>query len=169
MKPLVVMGLRTLAHLDAKETMYEQIDRNAIHAEGRFPEEHLEMISSGGFALGILSSHSVPRIERVIDHLGWSRLFPSDHLISSDPLDRKEASNWEEWRMTYQTRGLALHTVVDIGEVLVRNLARSDVFEDVCKYFVTEDANVSIDGATRITSLDETRVYLLASKGSRDR
>lgn len=169
MKPLVVMGLRTLAHLDAKEPMYEQIERNAIQAEGRFPGEHLEAISSGGYALGILSSHSVPRIERVIDHLGWSRLFPSDHLISSDPLDRKDAANWEGWRQTYRTRGLGLHTVVDIGEVLVRNLARSDVFEDVCKYYVTEDANVSIDGATRILSLDETRVYRLATERSRDR
>ena len=69
MKLLVVMGLRTLAHLDAKETMYEQIDRDAIRAEGRFPGKHLEAIA-GGFALGILSSHSVVRIERVVDHLG---------------------------------------------------------------------------------------------------
>ena len=163
MKPLVVMGLRTLAHLDAKETMYAQIDRNAIQAEGRFPREHLEVIA-GGFALGILSSHSVPRIERVIDHLGWSHLFPPDHLISSDPLDRKDALNWEGWRRTYLERGLAVHTVVDIGEALVRNLARSAAFEDVCKYYVTADVGVRIEGATPITALDQTRAYREASR-----
>lgn len=169
MKPLVVMGLRTLAHLDAKETMYEQIDRGDIRAIGRFPGEHLETISSGGFALGILSSHSVSRIERVVGHLGWSHLFPSEHLISSAPLDRKDAANWEIWRKTYRERGLSLHTVIDIGEALVRNLAVADAFDDVDKYFVTGDGNVSIDGATRITSLDGTRAYRLASEGSRGR
>lgn len=163
MKPLVVMGLRTLAHLDAKETMYEQIDRDAIRAEGRFPGEHLEVIA-GEFALGILSSHSVLRIERVIDHLGWSRLFPTEHLISSDPLDRKDAANWEGWRREYRARGLALHTVIDIGEVLVRNLAGSSVFGDVDKYYVTGDAEVRIKGATRMTGLDQTRAYQEASR-----
>ena len=163
MKPLVVMGLRTLAHLDAKETMYEQIDRNEIQATGRFPGEHLEVIA-GQFALGILSSHSVLRIERVIDHLGWSRLFPRDHLISSDPLDRKVAANWAGWRREYRSRGLALHTVVDIGEALVRNLAGSSVFGDVDKYYVTGDADVRIEGATHISSLDATQAYLEASR-----
>ena len=168
MKPLVVMGLRTLAHLDAKETMYEQIDRDAIQAEGRFPVEHLEVIARD-FGIGILSSHSVPRIERVIDHLGWSRLFPASHLISSAPLDRKDAANWVNWRKTYRERGLSLHTVIDIGEVLVRNLAGAGAFDDVDKYFVTEDTNMRIDGADRITSLDGTRAYRLASEGSRGR
>ena len=169
MKPLVVMGLRTLAHLDAKETMYVQIDRDDIQAYGRFPGQHLETISSGGFALGILSSHSVSRIERVVDHLGWSHLFPSNHLISSAPLDRKDAANWEHWRKTYRERGLSLHTVIDIGEVLVRNLAEAGVFDEVDKYYVTEDANVRINGAIRITNLDETQVYRLASKGTQGR
>lgn len=169
MKPLVVMGLRTLAHLDAKETMYEQIDRGDIRATGRFPGEHLETISSGGFALGILSSHRVSRIERVVDHLGWSRLFPSGHLISSAPLDRKDAANWVIWRETYRERGLSLHTVIDIGEVLVRNLAGAGAFDDVDKYFVTGDPDVRIDGADRITALDGTRAYRLASEGSRGR
>ena len=168
MKPLVVMGLRTLVHLDAKDTMYEQIDRNEIRAEGRFPEEHLEVIA-GGFALGILSSHSIPRIERVVDHLGWSRLFPTEHLVSSAPLDRKDASNWEGWRREYQARGLALHTVVDIGEVLVRNLARSSAFAKVDKYYVTDDAGVRIEGATRITALDQTLAYREASQNRTDR
>ena len=168
MKPLVVMGLRTLAHLDAKDTMYEQIDRDAIRAEGRFPGEHLEAIA-GGFAIGILSSHSIARIERVVDHLGWSRLFPADHLISSEPLDRKNASNWEGWRRTYRERGLAIHTVVDIGEALVRNLARSSAFEEVNKYFVTEDADVHIEGATRITALDQTLAYHMATQGAQGR
>ncbi|MCY3553996.1 MAG: hypothetical protein OXH56_01615 [Gemmatimonadetes bacterium] len=163
MKPLVVMGLRTLAHLDTKESMYKQIERNEIHASGRFPLEHLEVIA-GEFALGILSSHSVARIERVIDYLGWSRLFPAEHLISSDPRDRKDAVNWEGWRREYQVRGLALHTVVDIGEVLVRNLAGSSTFRDVDKYFVTGDGDVRIEGATRITALDQTRAYREASR-----
>lgn len=163
MKPLVVMGLRTLAHLDAKETMYEQIDRDEIQATGRFPVAHFEAIARE-FALGILSSHSVARIERVIGHLGWSRLFPAEHLISSDPLDRKDAANWEKWRGEYQARGLALHTVVDIGEVLVRNLAGSTAFRDVDKYFVTGDGGVRIEGATRITALDQTRAYREASR-----
>ncbi len=168
MKSLVVMGLRTFAHLDAKETMYDQIDRDAIQAEGRFPAEHLEAIA-GGFALGILSSHSVARIERVVDHLGWSHLFPSDHLISSAPLDRKDAANWEGWRRTYRGRGLVMHTVIDIGEVLVRNLSRSTAFEEVHRYFVNEDASVRIDGATRITALDQTLAYRQASEGSQGR
>ena len=167
MKPLVVMGLRTLAHLDAKETMYEQIDRGDIQAIGRFTGEHLETISTGGFALGVLSSHSVSRIGRVVDHLGWTHLFPTDHLISSAPRDRKDAANWEHWRKTYRERGLALHTVIDIGEALVRNLAGSGAFDDVDKYFVTGDANVRIVGATRITSLDGTQAYRLASEGPR--
>lgn len=157
------MGLRTLAHLDAKETLYEQIDRDEINATGRFPVAQLEVIA-GGFALGILSSHIIPRIERVIDHLGWSRLFQAEHLISSDPLDRKDAVNWEGWRREYQARGLALHTVVDIGEVLVRNLAGSSAFGDVDKYYVTGDAGVRIEGATRITALDQTRAYREASR-----
>lgn len=168
MKPLVVMGLRTLAHLDAKETMYEQIDRDEIQATGRFPVEHLEAIAHG-FVIGILSSHSIPRIERVIGHLGWSRLFPQAHLISSDPLDRKDAANWVTWRREYAARGLALHTVVDIGEVLVRNLAGSPAFGDVDKYFVTEDAGVRIEGATRITALDQTRAYRQAVGRARGR
>lgn len=168
MKPLVVMGLRTLVHLDAKETMYEQIDRDAIQAEGRFPVEHLEVIARD-FAIGILSSHRVSRIERVVDHLGWSRLFPSGHLISSAPLDRKDAANWVIWRETYRERGLSLHTVIDIGEVLVRNLAGAGAFDDVDKYFVTGDPDVRIDGADRITALDGTRAYRLASEGSRGR
>ena len=168
MKPLVVMGLRTLAHLDAKETMYEQIDRDAIRAEGRFPGKHLEAIA-GGFALGILSSQSVVRIERVVDHLGWSRLFPADHLISSAPLDRKDASNWEGWRRTYRERGLAIHTVIDIGEVLVRNLARSSAFEEVDKYYVADDAKLRIEGATRITALDQTLAYRLVTQGAQGR
>ncbi len=169
MKPLVVMGLRTLAHLDAKETMYEQIDRNAIQAVGRFSGEHLEAISSGGFALGVLSSHSVSRIERVVDHLGWPHLFPTDHLISSAPLDRKNAANWVAWRREYETRGLALHTVVDIGEVLVRNLAGSSVFGDVEKYNVSAETGLTIAGATRITALDQTRAYREASRNRKDR
>lgn len=168
MKPLIVMGLRTLAHLDAKETMYEQIDRDEIQATGRFPVEHLEAIAHG-FAIGILSSHSIPRIERVIGHLGWSRLFPAEHLISSDPLDRKDAANWVKWRREYDARGLALHTVVDIGEVLVRNLARSPAFGDVDKYHVTGDTGVRIEGATRITALDQTRAYRQAVRGPRGR
>ncbi|MXY97003.1 MAG: hypothetical protein F4Z29_04455 [Gemmatimonadetes bacterium] len=168
MKPLVVMGLRTLAHLDAKETMYEQIDRDEIHASGRFPLEQLEVIA-GGFALGILSSHSVARIERVIDHLGWSRLFPAEHLISSSPLDRKDAVNWEGWRREYQARGLALHTVVDIGEVLVSNLARSSAFGDVDKYYITGDEGTRIEGVTRITALDQTGAYRQAVRGTRGR
>lgn len=162
-KPLVVMGLRTLAHLDAKETIYEQIDRDEIQASGRFSVEHLEVIA-GGFALGILSSHSIPRIERVVGHLGWSRLFPTEHMISSDPLDRKDATNWEGWRREYEARGLALHTVVDIGEVLVRNLAGSSAFGEVDKYYVTDDVRVRIAGATRITALDATQAYLEASR-----
>lgn len=168
MKPLVVMGLRTLAHLDAKETMYEQIARDEIQATERFPVEHLETIARG-FALGILSSHSVPRIERVIDHLGWSRLFPPEHLISSDPLDRKDASNWVGWRREYRARGLALHTVVDIGEALVHNLAGSSAFGDVDKYYVTGDVGVRIEGATRITALDQTMAYREAYQRSQDR
>lgn len=168
MKPLMVMGLRTLAHLDAKETMYEQIDRDAIRAEGRFSGEHLEVIA-GAFALGILSSHSVARIKRVVDHLGWSRLFPQAHLISSDPLDRKDAANWEGWRREYEARGLALHTVVDIGEVLVRNLARSPAFGDVEKNLVTGDTGIRIEGATRITALDQTRAYREAVRRARGR
>lgn len=163
MKPLVVMGLRTLAHLDAKEAMYEQIARNEVQAMGRFPGEHLE-ITARRFALGVLSSHSVSRIERVIDHLGWSRLFPREHLISSDPLDRKDAANWEGWRREYEARGLTLHTVIDIGEVLVRNLARSSALAEVDKYYVTGDADVRIEGATRITALDQTLAYLEASR-----
>lgn len=158
MKPLVVMGLRTLVHLDAKETMYDQIDRDEIQASGRFPEEHLEVIARK-FALGVLSSHSVPRIERVIGHLGWSRLFPLDHLISSDPMDRKDAANWVGWRRKYQARGLALHTVVDIGEVLVRNLAGSSDFREVDKYYVAGDPDVRIEGATPITALDQTLAF----------
>jgi hypothetical protein len=169
MKPLVVMGLRTLAHLDAKESMYEQIDRGGIQAAGRFPGEDLETISTGGFALGILSSHSVARIERVIDHLGWSHLFPASHLISSDPLDRKDAANWVGWRREYQARGLALHTVIDIGEALVRNLGGSGDFDEVDKYYVTEDGSVYIKGATRITALDQTRAYRQASGETRGR
>ncbi len=165
MKPLVVMGLRTLAHLDARETMYEQIDRNAIQAAGRFSGAHLEAIARE-FALGILSSHGVARIERVVDHLGWSHLFPTDHLISSAPLDRKEASNWKDWRREYQARGLALHTVIDIGEALVRNLARSGDFGEVDKYFVTGDAGMRIEGAVRITALDQTLAYRQASRRS---
>ena len=167
-KPLVVMGLRTLAHLDAKETMYEQIERDAIRAEGRFPGEHLKTIARG-FALGILSSHSVSRIERVIDHLGWTRLFPPDHLISSDPLDRKDAANWAEWRREYEARGLALHTVVDIGEALVRNLAGANTFGEVDKYYVSGDAGVRIEGANRITALDQTLAYRQAARGSQGR
>ncbi|MXX02174.1 MAG: hypothetical protein F4X08_06675 [Gemmatimonadetes bacterium] len=167
MKPLVVMGLRTLAHLDAKETMYEQIDRDEIQASGRFPVEHLKVIA-GGFALGILSSHSVTRIERVVGHLGWSRLFPTEHLISSDPLDRKDATNWIGWRREYEARGLALHTVVDIGEVLVHNLAGSTAFGEVDKYYVTGDAGMRIEGATRITGLDQTRAYRQAVRGPRN-
>ncbi len=167
MKPLLVMGLRTLAHLDAKETMYEQIDRDAIRAEGRFSAEHLEVIA-GRFALGILSSHSVVRIERVVDHLGWTRLFPAAHLVSSAPLDRKDAGNWARWRAVYRTRGLALHTVVDIGEALIRNLAGSPAFKDVDKYHVANiasEAGVSIAGATRITTLDQTLAYREAHPG----
>ena len=168
MKPLVVMGLRTLVHLDAKETMYEQIDRDEIQASGRFPVEHLEVIARE-FALGILSSHSIPRIERVIGHLGWTRLLPTEHLISSGPLDRKDAANWEGWRREYEARGLALHTVVDIGEVLVRNLAGSSAFGEVDMYFVTGDAGVRIEGATRITALNQTRAYRQAVQDTRDR
>ena len=168
MQPLVVMGLRTLAHLDAKETMYEQIDRDEIQASGRFPVEHLEVIARE-FALGILSSHSVARIERVVGHLGWTRLFPTEHLISSDPQDRKDAANWEGWRREFEARGLALHTVVDIGEVLVRNLAGSSAFVDVDKYYVSAEAGVRIAGATRITALDQTRVYQEASWNRKDR
>lgn len=168
MQPLVVMGLRTLAHLDAKETMYEQIDRDEIQASGRFPVEHLEVIAQE-FALGILSSHSVARIERVVGHLGWTRLFPAEHLISSDPRDRKDAANWEGWRREYEARGLALHTVVDIGEVLVRNLAGSSAFVDVDKYYVSAEAGVRIAGATRITALDQTRAYREASENRTDR
>ena len=168
MIPLVVMGLRTLAHLDAKVNLYEQIDRREIQATGRFPVEHLEIIARG-FALGILSSHSVARIGRVVDHLGWTRLFPAAHLITSDPLDRKDAANWMSWRREYQARGLALHTVVDIGEVLVRNLAGSSDFGDVDKYYVTGDADVCIEGATRITALNQTRAYGQAVRGVRNR
>lgn len=168
MQPLVVMGLRTLAHLDAKETMYEQIDRDEIQASGRFPVGHLEVIAQE-FALGILSSHSVSRIERVVDHLGWSHLFPTDHLISSAPLDRKNAANWEGWRREYEARGLALHTVVDIGEVLVRNLADSSAFVDVDKYYVSAEAGVRIAGANCITALDQTRAYREASRNRKDR
>ncbi len=168
MQPLVVMGLRTLALLDAKETMYEQIDRDEIQASGRFPVEHLEVIAQE-FALGILSSHSVARIERVVGHLGWTRLFPTEHLISSDPRDRKDAANWEGWRREYEARGLALHTVVDIGEVLVRNLAGSSAFVDVDKYYVGAEAGVRIAGATRITALDQTRAYREASRNRTDR
>lgn len=167
-RPLVVMGLRTLAHLDAKETMYEQIDRDEIQATGRFPAEHLEVIA-GEFALGILSSHSIPHIERVIGHLGWSPLFPQAHLISSDPLDRKDAANWVAWRRVYEARGLALHTVVDIGEVLVRNLAGSAAFGDVDKYYVTGDTGVRMAGATRITALDQTQAYRQTVRDPRDR
>ena len=148
--------------------MYEQIDRDDIQASGRFPVEHLEVIA-GGFALGILSSHGIARIERVIDHLGWSCLFPTEHLISSDPLDRKDATNWEGWRREYEVRGLALHTVVDIGEVLVRNLAGSSVFVDVEKYYVTADADVCIEGATGISALDQTRAYRQAVGSPRNR
>ena len=166
MKPLVVMGLRTLAHLDAKETMYEQIDRDEIRATGRFQVEHLELIAVG-FALGILSSHSIPRIERVVGHLGWTRLFPTEHLISSHPRDRKDAANWVGWRREYEARGLALHTVVDIGEVLVRNLAGSSAFGDVDKYYVTGDGGARIEGATRITALDQTRAYRQTVRGPR--
>ena len=168
MQPLVVMGLRTLAHLDAKETMYEQIDRDEIQASGRFPVEHLEVIARE-FALGILSSHSVARIERVVGHLGWTRLFPAEHLISSDPRDRKDAANWEGWRREYEARRLALHTVVDVGEVLVRNLAGSSAFVDVDKYYVSAEAGVRIAGATRITALDQTRAYREASRNRKDR
>lgn len=168
MQPLVVMGLRTLAHLDAKESMYEQIDRDEIQASGRFPVEHLEVIARE-FALGILSSHSVARIERVVGHLGWTRLFPAEHLISSDPRDRKDAANWEGWRREYEARGLALHTVVDIGEVLVRNLTGSSAFVDVDKYYVSAEAGVRIAGATRITALDQTRAYREASRNRKDR
>ncbi len=168
MQPLVVMGLRTLAHLDAKETMYEQIDRDEIQASGRFPVEHLEVIAQE-FALGILSSHSVARIERVVGHLGWTRLFPTEHLISSDPRDRKDAANWEGWRREYEARGLALHTVVDIGEVLVRNLTGSSAFVDVDKYYVSAEAGVHIAGATHITALDQTRAYREASRNRTDR
>ncbi len=168
MKPLVVMGLRTLAHLDAKETMYEQIEQGAIRAVGRFPGAHLEAIARK-FALGILSSHSVARIERVVYHLGWSHLFPADHLISSAPLDRKEASNWKDWRREYQARGLALHTVIDIGEALVRNLARSGDFGEVDKYCVTDDPEVRIAGVTCVTALDQTQAYRQASRRSQGR
>lgn len=168
MQPLVVMGLRTLAHLDAKETMYEQIGRDEIQASGRFPVEHLEVIAQE-FALGILSSHSVARIERVVGHLGWTRLFPTEHLISSDPRDRKDAANWMGWRREYEARGLALHTVVDIGEVLVRNLTGSSAFVDVDKYYVSAEAGVRIAGATRITALDQTRAYREASENRKDR
>lgn len=164
----MVMGLRTLAHLDTKETLYEQIDRDEIQATGRFPVEHLEAIARG-FALGILSSHSIPRIERVIGHLGWFRLFPAEHLISSDPMDRKDPANWVNWRREYEARGLALHTVVDIGEVLVHNLAGSPVFGDVDKYYVTGDTGVRIEGATRITALDQTRAYRQTVRGPRGR
>lgn len=164
MTPLVIFGLRTLTCLEAKETFYDQIDRDEIIAERRFPEGQLEIIA-GKFALGILSSHSVTRIEAVINHLGWTHLFPTDHLISSAPRDRKEALNWEIWQLTYQRRGLKLHSVIDISEVLVRNLACSSVFEKLDKYYVTDDPTVHIGGATCITALDQTLAYRLALPG----
>ena len=53
MTPLVVFGLRTLACLEAKEDFYKQIDRGSILAEGRFPEEQLEIIADG-FGLSLI-------------------------------------------------------------------------------------------------------------------
>ena len=105
----------------------------------------------------------------MVGHLGWTRLFPTERLISSAPLDRKDATNWEGWRREYEARGLALHTVVDIGEVLVRNLAGSSVFVDVEKYYVIGDTDVCIEGATGITALDQTRAYRQAVGGPRNR
>ena len=168
MTPLVVFGLRTLACLEAKEDFYKQIDRGSILAEGRFPEEQLEIIADG-FGLGILSSHSVGRIESIINHLGWSHLFPKDHLISSAPKDRKDVLNWRTWLQTFHERGLKIHTVIDIGEVLVRNLASSSAFEQLDKYYVSDDPAVRIEGATRITSLEQTVAYRLAIQGKLQR
>ena len=55
------------------------------------------------------------------------------------------------------------------GEVLVRNLAGSSAFVEVDKYFVTGDAGVRIEGATRITALNQTRAYRQAVQDPRDR
>ncbi|MBV7335072.1 hypothetical protein KFU94_43920 [Chloroflexi bacterium TSY] len=75
MMRLIVFGLRTVAHLDTKERFYQQIEAGRLDATPRLREADLRLIS-GQFALGVLSSHSLLRIEAVLQHLGWT-LFPA--------------------------------------------------------------------------------------------
>tara|TARA_B100000029_G_scaffold516847_1_gene636368 strand:- start:48615 stop:49124 length:510 start_codon:yes stop_codon:yes gene_type:complete len=164
MKPLIVMGLRTLAHLEAKATLYEEINQNTITARRRFPKEDMELLVGAGFTLGILSSHSIPRSQKVIEYLDLAHLFPERHLICSSPLDRKEALNWQEWSQTFNKRGLSIHTVIDIGDTLIRNLASSPNFKDIDKYLITDDTTIKIEGAKCLKTLDQIKAYDLAKK-----
>ena len=158
MKNLIVMGLRTVANLDAKEQLYLQIDSDSIRAKPRFNAEHLDILS-GVFALGILSSHSVLRIQAVITHLDWTHYFPIEHVISSDGLDRKDSKNWAMWRSQYRQRGLEVHIVVDVGEALLRNLASDRSFSSINKYYVTNETQATINGVVCISSLDQMVEY----------
>ena len=158
MKQLITMGLRTVTHLDSKEDFYAQIDTDAIRTVPRFPEAHLTVLSEG-YALGVLSSHSIPRIQAIIAHLGWTHLYPEAHLICSDGLDRKDPANWEPWRRMYRRRGLELYAVVDIGHVLLRNLAGKSSFASVLKYHITDDPDMAIEGVTCISGLNQTVAY----------
>ena len=158
MKPLIVMGIRTIAHLESKDVFYAQIEAHSICARPRFPEEHVTALSET-YALGILSSHSIAKILCIIAHLGWSHLFPEDHLISSDGLDRKDPANWSHWRNTFGQRGLDMYAVVDIGDKLVCNLARVDSFNSVLKYHVTDNLDTVVEGVTTISGLDQTTAY----------
>ncbi|MEE2711053.1 MAG: hypothetical protein VYA69_15825 [Gemmatimonadota bacterium] len=158
MKQLITMGLRTVTHLDSKEDFYAQIDTDAIRTVPRFPEAHLTVLSEG-YALGVLSSHSIPRIQAIIAHLGWTHLYPEAHLICSDGLDRKDPANWEPWRRMYRRRGLELYAVVDIGHVLLRNLAGNSSFASVLKYHITDDPDMAIEGVTCISGLNQTVAY----------
>ena len=164
MKQLITMGLRTVAHLESKEDFYAQIDSDSIRTVPRFPEAHL-MVLSQRWALGVLSSHSISRIQAVIAHLGWTHLFPEAHLISSDGLDRKDPANWESWRRMYRRRGLELYAVVDIGDVLLRNLAGKSSFASVRKYHITHDRDMAIEGVTCISGLDQTVAYRDVTQG----
>ena len=159
MKQLITMGLRTVAHLESKEDFYAQIDSDSIRTVPRFPEAHLTVLSQR-WALGVLSSHSIPRIQAVIAQLGWTHLYPEAHLICSDGLDRKES-----WRRMYRRRGLELYAVVDIGDVLLRNLAGKSSFASVRKYHITHDRELAIEGVTCISGLDQTAAYREVTQG----
>ena len=155
---LIVFGLRTVDHLDTKERFYRQIEVGTLDATPRLSEAALRLIS-GRFALGVLSSHSLPRIKAVLQHLGWTRYFPLEYAISSEGLDRKEPANWKVWREQYRRRGLELTAVVDAGLALLQNLAAAPAFASIRKYHLTPQATSEVSGIIPITSLDQMAEY----------